>query len=336
MQANHRMEVRRGGRNRRPQDCAGNADYAAPVRLATWHINDGTPQRVAAQGVSLERDLEDWIERDPSLVDEGLTMIGRQVNLRGAGRLDLLAVDHARRLVVIEVKPDALYRDVLVQGLDYASALRALPGEQLRSIVTGYLGAERTADFEDLFEPPPREVLVIVVGTGVHSGLERLSDYLGEFGVPIRAVALQSYEIAGHQVLVREAAEVQPNAPQIDQPKQSIESALAQADHAGVGNGIRRVLAVADELGLKQRGYKRSVMITPPSNRNRALITLWPEAHSGRMYCAPEAFEEFFEIPASTVRETLGPLDQGGNRDFTDEVATQVCAGLRSLLGPTE
>ena len=39
-----------------------------------------------------ERHLEEWIEKDPALLQGGLAIVGRQIVLEG-GRLDLLALD---------------------------------------------------------------------------------------------------------------------------------------------------------------------------------------------------------------------------------------------------
>lgn len=43
--------------------------------LAAWQIGDGGPTRLLAGAVALEKDLEGWIERDPRLLDAGLTVV---------------------------------------------------------------------------------------------------------------------------------------------------------------------------------------------------------------------------------------------------------------------
>src|SRR5436190_15122418 len=71
---------------------------------------------------SLNRSLEDWIARDPSLVVEGLKVVGKQITLEG-GRLDLLGVDPQGLWTVVEIKRGLLYRDTVAQALDYASSV---------------------------------------------------------------------------------------------------------------------------------------------------------------------------------------------------------------------
>ena len=53
--------------------------------------------------VGIERSLEDWIEQDPSLLEQGMSIIGRQFGTE-AGSIDLLGIDAHNRLIVIELK----------------------------------------------------------------------------------------------------------------------------------------------------------------------------------------------------------------------------------------
>jgi hypothetical protein len=57
------------------------------MRLAVWQVRCDGPVRVAAGSVQFERELEEWIARDPSLAVEGLEIVGSQISLEG-GRLD--------------------------------------------------------------------------------------------------------------------------------------------------------------------------------------------------------------------------------------------------------
>ena len=58
------------------------------MALRAWRVEDGRPVRAGSLAIGLEKHLEGWIEADPSLVADGLQMVGRQVTLSG-GRLDL-------------------------------------------------------------------------------------------------------------------------------------------------------------------------------------------------------------------------------------------------------
>ena len=63
------------------------------ANIGLWRIGeDRNPEKLSEGEIPLEQQLEGWIEVDPSLLQTGLTIIGRQIRIVG-GRLDLLAVD---------------------------------------------------------------------------------------------------------------------------------------------------------------------------------------------------------------------------------------------------
>ena len=47
-------------------------------KIGIWIITPEGPSRVKESNLALEKQLEDWIENDPSLLQSGLTVIGRQ------------------------------------------------------------------------------------------------------------------------------------------------------------------------------------------------------------------------------------------------------------------
>ena len=46
-------------------------------RIGLWHITQDGPRKLEAGRVDLEQYLEDWIARDPSLLQQGLVIVGR-------------------------------------------------------------------------------------------------------------------------------------------------------------------------------------------------------------------------------------------------------------------
>ena len=75
------------------------------AHVGIWSINHGVPQRTVRSRVDLEADLEDWCATDPSLLVEGLRIVGRQVHCEG-GYIDLLGIDVQERWVIVELKRD--------------------------------------------------------------------------------------------------------------------------------------------------------------------------------------------------------------------------------------
>ena len=166
------------------------------AQLAAWSVDgqhgEGTsqqpePRRVECSHIALEKHLEDWIANDVTLIAEGLTLVGRQISIDD-GRLDLLAIDSQDRWVVIEIKPGLLDAGALAQALYYASSIARLDGEELYEKLKSRLGefgdAEELVKQQLAGEEPGREIAVLLVGAGIHPGLERMNEFLGRFGVP--------------------------------------------------------------------------------------------------------------------------------------------------------
>lgn len=70
-------------------------------------------------------------------------LIGRQVHTDYGKFIDLLALDGAGTVIVIELKKNLTPRDVVAQGLDYAAWVETLEPERLADIWRGYLTAYR-------------------------------------------------------------------------------------------------------------------------------------------------------------------------------------------------
>ena len=254
------------------------------AKQGVWEISENGPRRLGSSTVELEKHLEDWIERDPSLVQHGLTIAARQLPTE-AGPLDLLALDPQGRWVVIEIKRGLLRRDSVAQALDYASALATMTLGDLEQPVNGYLESNKfRGALEDLlrqrqvvFDRTEQigEVAIIVVGTGRDRGFERMVRYLSNPGnVPITIVSFDVFQLAGgKRVLVRELSDDE-NAPVPDTEivPDAIQLLLKRAEAAGIGIQIGRIVRGARLLGLYPRSWKKSVMLTSPANNDEMSI----------------------------------------------------------------
>ena len=312
--------------------------------LAAWRVEGPRTTRITRSSLALERSLEDWIEADPSLVIDGLVVVGRQIGVEG-GRLDLLGLYPSGRWIVVEIKAGRLYRDVITQALDYVASIRNLSTKRLESLAEGYLaqhpnsgGAERLSQAlrsED--DTSPREVTAIVVGTARDPGLERLLDFLAtDHGIAIEAVTFEVFEPAnGDMILVREVPETLPEPGSEPVPtSQRMQAVLAHAESVGQRGPLAELVAAADRVGLYARPYVASVMFTPPTNKTRMLFTVWPDTSGLRMWVSADTFEEFFpEISADEARRQLGP---DGEERLLDQTSTRkFVAGLERLLPQT-
>ncbi len=309
--------------------------------LGVWTVGEGAPQRVGRSGVGLEQNLEDWIANDSSLLADGLTIVGRQVRLDG-GPLDLLAIDLQERWVVIELKRERLYRKALAQALDYASSIAAMDGDRLTELLQP--GLATLGDADELsatigrqlsVEDEAREVAVLLAGVGVDAGLERIVAHLGGFGVPISIVSFEAFELhdGGSRLLIREVTDEQTER-QARGPRPSIDTIRQRARDAGVEVQFDRFVRMSQEAGLAVRPYTRSVMIAPPTARNRYLMLARPERGGIYMHAGPEKFAEFFPpLTETDATAAIGPFDP--RRTFTgadlDARLDQIEAFLQTL-----
>jgi RecB family endonuclease NucS len=91
--------------------------------IGLWHAVLGAQTtRLLAEGIPSEKDLENWIFEDPTLLSSSLVRVRRQVPL-GGKFMDLFAIEEPGVWVVCELKKTPLYRDSLAQAIDYVARL---------------------------------------------------------------------------------------------------------------------------------------------------------------------------------------------------------------------
>ena len=79
------------------------------IKVGLWQIGKSGPVKIPDSKVGIEKQLEDWIEADPSLIQADLKIVARQLLVEG-GYLDLLALDHQGRWVAVTATPAAAER----------------------------------------------------------------------------------------------------------------------------------------------------------------------------------------------------------------------------------
>lgn len=166
------------------------------VRMQIWRA-DGTLRVLAQSGTPTERQLEELLEDDPSLLGLPLLVIGRQVRTDLGRIVDLLALDSEGVLHVLELKRDKAPRDVVAQALEYAAWATTLDQEKVRQIHSEYKpDTELEVRATELFGFAPEEFgvqhRITVVASEVDTHVHRVIEYLQEAGVPVN-VALFSY-----------------------------------------------------------------------------------------------------------------------------------------------
>lgn len=119
----------------------------------------------------VEKDLENYLENHLSLPGQDLLIIGRQVKTVG-GRVDLLAIDSAGVIYIIELKLNVASPSAIGQVLGYLCSIKGLNRETfIRLVADGDLRIDLVESFQRHFGHPLPEtvnesqVLVIIAAS---------------------------------------------------------------------------------------------------------------------------------------------------------------------------
>ncbi len=271
------------------------------IRL--WRMPEASQRRSATASLEIVRNteteelLEQAMVENPAILEQGLTLVARQLPTAN-GPLDLLGIDQDGRLVIFELKRGTLTREAVTQIIDYASDLDLMDLPELLDHVanrSGKAGITNIDDAEDWLEQrgsfdaealamTPRLVLV---GLGIDPRARRMVNYLAAAGLEIDLLNFTAFELDGELLLARQ---VEVDAEQVRTANRAGDwtpEAMAKAAHAkakdfGVADLFCAVKsAVGEALGTdghpKKSGvtyYLPAVFDDPPSLAPRAYASI--------------------------------------------------------------
>lgn len=188
-----------------------------PLELGIWRI-DQQLSAIQHEQMDNEKRLEDLLERDISIIASHLMIIGRQIITSFGKFVDLLAIDAAGNLAVVELKRDQTPREVVAQVLDYGSWVHGLDSGNIAEIWQDYRKKYHPNDndiaLDQAFcqrfktkampEDLNAEHELIVVASALDDSTERIVDYLaGYHGVNINAVLFRLFKDGDREYLTR-------------------------------------------------------------------------------------------------------------------------------------
>lgn len=272
-----------------------------PEELKVWRIEGGEDLReIPRSPLDFEKRLEDWLERDIGILDRRLLVIGRQVPTDFGGFIDLLCLDDAGDVVVVELKRDKSPRDVTAQVLDYGSWVNGLSNADLTRMAGEYFARRKLHNgtledaFTQRFQVDLPDTLngshrLVVVASEVDAASERIIKYLSEVhGVNINAATFQYLRDSNGEFLARafllEPAEVERQNRNRGTSKRSpnltYEELERIADEKGVMELYRRTVGGL-ERHLQKHTTRSSIVFTAILDESRkAVIGLIPEKSS--------------------------------------------------------
>ena len=176
------------------------------------------------------RDLQEWVIENPGLLDEDLLVVTSEYDgfERTRDRLDVLALDRAGKLAVVELKGDEADRTTDLQAIEYASYCATLTPREVQELYREFWSDRRdeplrsedvggkfadflneTADEEvsltedgwaefDLDDKPRIILAAGSFGIEITSPVLWLTD---EYGMDIACVRIEAYEHRGRILL---------------------------------------------------------------------------------------------------------------------------------------
>lgn len=311
-----------------------------PQTTRLWHIEDGELTEIPSTSLNAEEQLEEWLEEDISILSDDLLVIGRQVNTDFGGVLDLLCIDEAGDLVIVELKRDKTPRDVVAQGLDYASWVVDLSGEDVEEQAESYLNSPLEDKFREAFDLSLPEVLneshrILIVGSQIDAQSERIIDYLSdEHGVNINAATFQYHESEGAGGLLSRVFLIEPSQVETRsrrkgssnrKPNLNRDELDQLADEQGVGTWYRELVQQVDPLFRGSTPTRSSLSIKANLEETRfgiqrgTVFSLWPDPGRWPEHRRDESEGLYFQLYTHRVA-ALYDVEEERVRTFLPEI----------------
>lgn len=295
------------------------------VEIRLWQIQPNNQlDEIESTSLDLEERLEDWLEKDVTILSDDILLIGRQITTDFGGIIDLLGLNGNGDVVLIELKRERTSREISAQILDYATWVEDLSNEQCTQIADRYLGKHGFDSLEETFrkkfgiEVP--EVLneshsMLVVASHIDSASERIIKYLSDnYGVNINAVTFQYFKKSnGDEYLARtfliEPSQVeyktQVRSASKRKPNLSLQELEEIANERGVGDFYSQ-LVVELEKHLQKTTTRSSLSFYGNIEGSRkAIFTLIPTESNQddglRFHIYLSRFMKYFAAGQATV-----------------------------------
>lgn len=177
------------------------------------------PVGFAAAGLRERTDLQEWVLAYPAILGAGLKVVSFEFDRWAAAggtpaydRLDVLALDHAGRLVVAELKRDRAPDTVTMQALNYAAMVSRFSVDTLAEVYARHraaddLGMEQAVvelrewapELADETLAPPG---IVLVAAEFGPQVTNTALFLYENGIEIRLVQVRLYRTAGEDLIL--------------------------------------------------------------------------------------------------------------------------------------
>ena len=189
-----------------------------------------------------EKDIEDFVEKNPSVLDNNIFIIGKQVKTDIKTRIDLMGLDSKGNTVIIEFKKDLSSRDAISQILEYGVWAESLGYEKLNEIAKKShlpdnldLYKKFENDFDDIPDPFNQNQRLYIVAEKIDNNTEVMCQYLRKRGIDISCMTTNFFEKEGKRIVrtdmvVGEEKTPISNNQKINENKKTWEERISSTD----------------------------------------------------------------------------------------------------------
>jgi hypothetical protein len=282
------------------------------THIGAWEIGDrDVPSRMPEDREFLEKHLEGWIERDPSLLGGDIRWVSRQLVLPDGSRLDLLGLTKDNTWVIAELKAGQVDVSTVLQAIHYFLQIAAMSDAELAQRIRGRNKADDSvaAALNELVSDSAetaRDYRLLVAGVGGGDSAELAASILARYGLTVR-IQVITFQLLrdsqGHRILLREVEEDSVRQPRAGAAP--YEDILLLAERFGVRDGFEQVRN--ELLGRGYRSFqKRSGLNFSIGSR---LQTFWIKPVEGRLHIGylSNNFPALYGVDESTALTDFGP-----------------------------
>ncbi|WP_153730415.1 PDDEXK family nuclease [Sporosarcina obsidiansis] len=180
-----------------------------PIEVGIWNVKNSNVNRLSFSSIESESKLEDILEKDFSIIDENILVVGRQIATNHGKYIDILGITADGELAIYELKKQQTPREVVAQTIDYASWVQALSYKELIDLYEEKNQDSLEEAFEGKFGVSLPEELnnshrMVIICAELDSATERIIQYLStNYDVPINAVYFRFFKENDNEYLTR-------------------------------------------------------------------------------------------------------------------------------------
>jgi len=248
--------------------------------IKLWKVNENNVSQISKARLDYEDRLEKWLIEDISILSNSLAVIGNQVVTAYKKKIDILAINSIGEIVIIELKRDKTYREIVAQALDYATWVKDLDYDELNNIFNKY-GESSYKDlgefFSSKFKKDSEDVdfnsdhKMLIVGSEVDDSTVRIIDYLSSepYSVNINAVNFNYFrDDGGNEFLAQSFIKPEESISEESRSKKrkrekSIITQLFEADKLKIGQKV--YLKPAMKQGIARESVEAEIVNTNQS-----------------------------------------------------------------------